>query len=321
MKKLIIFIILFTYALTATAQKLAFNNNGEFKVIQFTDLHYGSEKESSKQSNKDICAILDSENPDLVVFTGDVVCEKPVAEGWQHLFDILESRNLKYAITLGNHDDEHDLTREEIAYMLEGRKGSMFKSKVRKVYGYGNYTIPIYGYDNKKIKNMIYCFDSNSYSQIESINGYDYIKPSQISWYNKLSAYYKSKNKDIAMPSVAFFHIPLPEHSQAYEVDKRKSGLKGEGVCSPKLNSGLFANMVMNKDIYLVSVGHDHINDYTAQLNGIALSYGRFSGRGSTYGNLDNGAKVFVLKEGTKSFETYVVTAKEGVIGSKVQLN
>lgn len=290
------------------AQKLKFNQDGKFKIVQLTDIHYGYGTKPSEQSKKDICQVLELEKPDLVVITGDVVYHKPAMEGWEDLLEIFESRNIPYAVTLGNHDDEIGLSREYVANMLQGRKGSLFVAKTKGVHGYGNYTIPIYDKSGKQIKNIIYNFDSNAYSKIKSVKGYDHIKPDQVAWYNAQSTKYKQQNGGEPIPSVAFFHIPLPEYTEAYNTSLQKSGTKNEPECNPKINTGLFSNMLINGDIYAISVGHDHDNDYTATIHDITLCYGRFSGNGSVYGKLKNGARVFILEEGTKNFETYIST-------------
>lgn len=308
MKKTTILLLTIFMISGAYAQKLKFNSDGKFKIVQLTDIHYGYDTKPSQQTKKDICQILELEKPDLVVITGDVVYHKPAKEGWNEVLEIIESRNIPYAITLGNHDDELGISRKEVANMIASRKGSLFVATTKGVHGYGNYSLPIYDYSGKEIKNIIYNFDSNTYSKIKSVKGYDHIKPDQVAWYNSQSEKYRKSNGNNPIPSVAFFHIPLPEYTEAYNTSQQITGTKGEPECNPKINTGLFSNMLLNNDIYAISVGHDHDNDYTATLHGITLCYGRFSGNGSVYGKLRNGARVFILDEGKKSFETYIST-------------
>ncbi|KAK9806913.1 hypothetical protein WJX72_007237 [[Myrmecia] bisecta] len=47
-----------------------------------------------------------------------------------------------------------------------------------------------------------------------------------------------------------------------------------EGVYSANVNGGLFAAFMSRGDVKMVNVGHDHINDYCANLMGIRLCYG-----------------------------------------------
>jgi hypothetical protein len=59
-------------------------------------------------------------------------------------------------------------------------------------------------------------------------------------------------------------------------------------------------------DVMGIFVGHDHDNDFVAMYHGILLGYGRFSGGNTEYNHLSNGGRVIILKEGKRSFDTYV---------------
>ena len=59
----------------AQIKPLKFDKNGEFKIVQFTDVHFKYGNPASDIALKRINEVLDAERPDLVVFTGDVVYE------------------------------------------------------------------------------------------------------------------------------------------------------------------------------------------------------------------------------------------------------
>ena len=61
----------------AQIKPLKFDKNGEFKIVQFTDVHFKYGNPASDIALKRINEVLDAERPDLVVFTGDVVYAKP----------------------------------------------------------------------------------------------------------------------------------------------------------------------------------------------------------------------------------------------------
>ena len=61
----------------AQVAPLKFNKNGEFKIVQFTDVHFKYGNPASDIALKRINEVLDAERPDLVVFTGDVVYAAP----------------------------------------------------------------------------------------------------------------------------------------------------------------------------------------------------------------------------------------------------
>ena len=84
-------------------------------------------------------------------------------------------------------------------------------------------------------------------------------------------------------------------------------GHRHEAVCSPALNSGLFAALVEARDVMGAFCGHDHLNDFEGELHGIRLAYGRASGFGD-YGRegFPRGARIIRLFAGERRFETWV---------------
>ena len=75
MKKILLLILMFTSYSTAWSQNLKFHENGEFKIVQFTDVHYnGTDK--AKEALDCIDSVMTKELPDLVVVTGDILWGK-----------------------------------------------------------------------------------------------------------------------------------------------------------------------------------------------------------------------------------------------------
>lgn len=286
------------------AQQLSFKADGTFKIVQFTDVHFCLSKQESQEALQLINETLDAEKPDMVVFTGDVVTEAPAKKGWDMVTAPVIKRGIPFAVTLGNHDDEQDLSRAQIARLVAGYPHSLFKDTTENVTGYGNYTLAIQSSKGKKVEAVLYCMDSRSYSKLKQVEGYGWFAQDQIAWYTKQSRAYTQQNDGKPLPALAFFHIALPEYNKAYNT--RSIGLRFEDECNPKVNSGMFTAMLEAGDVMGTFVGHDHDNDYIAWLNGIALAYGRFTGGKTTYTNLENGARVITLKEGEASFKSWI---------------
>lgn len=74
-----------------------------YKMVQISDIHLGSFG-GNVQRLQPIVPIINQQNADLVIFTGDMV-NNYAAEttGWEGLFQSLQAKDAKYAI-LGNHD-------------------------------------------------------------------------------------------------------------------------------------------------------------------------------------------------------------------------
>ena len=320
----------------APKDKLQFAENGKFKIAQFTDTHYNSDK-------KDVCIeavrlieeTLDAEKPQIALFTGDIVVGGKTQEAWNDILAPCVERKIPYAVVLGNHDDENTkLSRREIVEYLSGLPFSVTQPGPKDIFGASNYVLEVF--DGDKLANLLYCLDSNSYPQPRADGIYDWFHDDQIAWYKKQSETY-TKQCSMPVPALAFFHIPLNEfgemvHHQAFlavggmkeyapenilrtRKDNRMNsettiiGQRFERECPGSLNSGMFYAMWRQKDIMGVFVGHDHVNDYIGLYQGIALGYGRWSGTKTTYGerNMIHGSRLIELsRDGGRSFRTWI---------------
>ncbi len=303
-KNLFLILILFAVCTRLDAQQLRFRQDGTFKIVQFTDTHVVPEKKESLDAIKLIDKVLEKEQPDLIVFSGDVVTGKPARKGWDMVLKPLIKKGIPFIITMGNHDPEQDLTRAEIAEIVTAAPNNLNKKSDK---GLSDVSLEIQSAKNGKAASLIYCMDSNDYSKLDSVKGYGWFSFDQIQWYRHTSSSYTKQNAGKPLPALAFFHIPLPEYKEAYKNEKNThAGIRLENECPGAVNSGMFAAMLESGDVMGVFVGHDHNNDYLATLNGIALAYGRFSGGKTTYVDVQNGARIIILKEGERSFSTFI---------------
>lgn len=307
MRHLFFSLIFFTLlGSTIQAQSLTFRDNGTFKIVQFTDLHYIAGAEPSKKSISMMETTLDEEKPDLVVFTGDVVVKAPTKTGWDEVLEVVISRKIPYIVTFGNHDDESEMRRDEVATYVSS-KPLLVNAQVQipGVSGYLNGSVTIQGTNNKSGA-IIYAFDSHGYSKNNRVKRYAWIEHDQVSWYRQTSAAYIEAHQD-TLPALAFFHIPLPEYKQAFDdMGNKRVGVRYENECPPDINTGMYAAMLEAGDVLGMFVGHDHVNDYLVDYRDIALAYGCWSGSENTYQRNKNGARVIELTEGKRQFYTYI---------------
>ena len=120
--------------------------------------------------------------------------------------------------------------------------------------------------------------DSNRYLYGDYF-GYDYIKQDQIDWYEDVVEYTTQLNDGETVPSILFYHIPVPEFLDAWEAAEGgeaelEAGEKGENVSSPEYNSHFFDKVVEMGSTKAMFVGHDHMNDYRVLYKGIYFCYG-----------------------------------------------
>ncbi|MDO5523634.1 MAG: metallophosphoesterase family protein [Bacteroidia bacterium] len=301
------FIILFGFV-AANAQKLNFNNDGSFKIAQFTDVHYVHGNSKSDTALLAIQRVLDAEKPDMVIFTGDVVTGRPVKEGWDAITKPVIDRKIPFAVTLGNHDDENGATRMELEKLITGYPYNCNYPTAALLNGVMNNVIPVYGSEkDMQVKSLIYCFDSGAYSTMRDVPGYGWITTDIIDWYKKQSLHFTKQNNFEPLPALAYFHIPLPEYRLAFNDENNKRvGVRKENECPPDLNTGMFIAMKEMRDVMATFVGHDHVNDYIVNYYDIALAYGQFTGWRTTYVSEMNGARIVQLKEGKREFDTWI---------------
>lgn len=284
-------------------------HNGKFKIVQITDLHW-VESESYKLKNDSTCNLIREairiERPDLVILTGDGVVSWNAKKGWEKLAKLFEEEKTPFAVTFGNHDEETDMNNAQILDYLRTFSYNLTYDAEDGLSGSGNCALPIMSSDGLSQKWVLYLFDSHNLTKDRSFGYYDWIKFDQIVWYRKTSDQFTEQNQR-KLPSMAFFHIPLPEHETARWVC-REFGEKQEGVCAPNVNIGLLSAFIEKRDVIGVFVGHDHNNDYMVDWDGnIALAYGRKTGYPSAYNEtLSRGVRVINLSEDEASFDSYI---------------
>lgn len=303
---------------SSNAQKLVFNNDQTFNIVQFTDMHYVHGNSKSDTMLLAFERVLDAEKPDLIVLTGDIVISSPVKKAWDVITQFAIDREISFAVTLGNHDDEHGTTRTDLAELI-----TQYPYNVNRLRENGfeydlNNVVPIYGgKDGMKKKMNLYLIDSKAYSTLDGVGGYGWIPFETINWYREQSVQFTRENNMQPVPALAFFHIPLPEYKTAFDDEKNvRYGVRREKECAPELNSGMYLVMKEMGDVFGVFAGHEHV-DYIVDYHDVALAYGCFSGWKTTYAPEINGARVIVIKEDKPEFDTWLHLL-DGTIKDKV---
>jgi 3',5'-cyclic AMP phosphodiesterase CpdA len=274
---------------------IKFNSDGKLKILHITDTHL------NLNHNFDPTIWLveracDSEKPDIVMITGDIVlnCEnaKDTKKMITALMNIFDSRNIPVAVTFGNHDSEKGaMTREELMAYYNTFSCSVSVDDGEKLSGCGTYNIPVLSSDGEKVKFNLWVFDSGDYDK----NGrYSCVKADQIEWYQKTSDKLKAENNGEAVNSLVFQHIIVGEIYDALKKsDKWKSysykhlyneneyymfdpdsvnyGTIRETPCPGYENFGQFEAMVEQGDVLAMFTGHDHTNAFGVKYKGIDI--------------------------------------------------
>ncbi|KAL4933873.1 uncharacterized protein BDV17DRAFT_278930 [Aspergillus undulatus] len=258
------------------------NENGRFKIMQLADLHLstglghcrdpvppelipGQGCEADPRTLEFVERLLDEEQPDLVILSGDQVNGETSKDAQSPLYKsvkLLVDRKIPYAAIFGNHDDEGNLDRQQSMALLEELPYSLSSAGPEDIDGVGNYIVEVLGRGNTDHSALtLYLLDSHSYSPDErQYRGYDWIKPNQIRWFKTTAQSLKNKHHEYTYMhmNMAFIHIPLPEFAD------RKNYYRGnwsEASTAPGFNSG-FKDALEEEGILFVGCGHDHANDY-----------------------------------------------------------
>lgn len=100
----------------SVANKLFFDQNGEFKILQLSDLHYGESHERDTENDAIQRELIKLTTPDFIALTGDALSghkwEKRgkksdyFQSNWARWTEPYLYHKVKYAFLLGNHDTE-----------------------------------------------------------------------------------------------------------------------------------------------------------------------------------------------------------------------
>jgi len=212
--------------------------------------------------------LLDIEKPDIVIHTGDVVdyATYPSSDGMDVIYGLSQKAGVPWAATLGNHEDDSDLSRPDVMDYIVNMEGTLSQVNALgegETEAYGNFYLEIFkSSSSEKPSFRTYHLDANTNKA--SINS------DQVNWFNEQSAALNAKQ---TAPALAFFHVPLPEYLRAVLEGAPMSGALREHPCVEPVNTGLFDALHEEGSVKATFVGHDHTNDFCALYNGIHLCY------------------------------------------------
>ena len=253
--------------------------------------------------------MFEREQPDLTIFTGDLIhspkCREPVKSMCDAL-SVAAASGTPWAAVFGNHDAEGSVTRRELMDAMRGMPGCLVREGPESVHGLGNYAIRLTGpegYSSGQSSAVLYFLDSGV-----SPRGNDGIHPSQLRWLELEAESLARQHAGVLVPALAFFHIPLPEYDRMWRTQVC-DGRKRERVSCPKVNIGAWRAMSERAGVVGAFCGHDHLNDFGGQLQRMRLYYGRVSGYHAYARWLyPRGARVIRLRAGAdlKDFDTWI---------------
>lgn len=263
------------------------------RILQITDIHIGGGLLSIKNDRLAIQTILELveyTKPDLIIATGDLVYPVPFQSGTinnmveARIFGgLMEKMGIPWVVTFGNHDTESYsmYNRADLTDYYSSLKNCLLVRGPTDIFGYGNQIITIHNADGE-LNTALVLLDSNAYRKEKiGINKYDYIHDDQVDWYVR-SINELSEGKDEVIQSLMFFHIPLIEYNEAWQLKESESdeieyhfGINREKVSSSDLRSKIFEAAYELGSTKAMFCGHDHVNYSSITYKGIRLTYGK----------------------------------------------
>lgn len=294
-------VLLTAPAAAQDAGQLRFPAGGKLKIAVFADLQ--TTQNVPRNLTENLCRVLDDEEPDLVVFLGDQVEGKHpwvhLGDNEEHVKDIIDrimapvvERDIPFAVVFGNHDAQDSGVDKglQMAY-YRTFPGCLAVDEGNSLPGCGTYNLLYYTSDGSRPALNLYLVDSLEY---DPGGGYGCVSKEQVAWCRTVGETLARTNGGEPVPALAFQHIIVPEVYNAFTRVRDKneegafagkgvgkggwyaspSGMEGleEAPCPPEYSNGQLAAWRDVGDVKAAFFGHDHVNSFTATLDGIDLA-------------------------------------------------
>jgi len=274
-------------------------DEGDFKVLQLTDIHLGGSVlsyDKDLKALKAVYALLNETKPDLVVVTGDLSFPMGIfsfsfnnTATVQQFAAFMRNTGIPWAFTYGNHDTEtmaatkqKDLNTLYKSLSYKTSRNLLYPYVQPDIWGRNNQLIEVRNQDGSLFEGL-FLIDSNAYTG-EGLNKYDYIHDDQVAWY-KENVLRMNGEAGHTVKSLVFFHIPLQQYKTAYELYEAGSdevtwyfGSNDEKmidkICCSEYPSAIFDTAKELGSTTGFFCGHDHYNNMSLEYQGIRLTYG-----------------------------------------------
>lgn len=270
-----------------------------FKILQLTDIHLGGSLSSIRKDKLALEAVyreIAYTKPDLVIVTGNLTFPLGIMSASlnnnsavSQFAALMRNLNIPWAFTFGNHDTEQiaSMDKRSLCALYESlsfkTSGTLLYPYVQPdITGRNNQVIELFNSDGT-LNHALFLIDSNAYTGL-GINEYDYIHEDQVKWYADEVERLHQKNGKM-VPSMAFFHIPLQEYREAYQLYESGSRLVTyyfgsndeemiDTVCCSDYPGTFFDTAALLGSTKAMFCGHDHYNNMSLEYEGSRLTYG-----------------------------------------------
>ena len=329
---------------SAEDDELKFGADGKFTVLQISDPqddHY-----PAYDLINFIELAIEQTNPDLIVFTGDIVEDSRIGDlgidgqsfregvevdgdyyqtvmnvtkACEAVFAEAESKGIPFAVCQGNNDHNSGVTNEDWLRIYDSYENSLTVDESADSEGRIDFNLEIKDSSGKTVFN-IWMMDTKSGSVTEE----------QLEWYKTESAALKAENGGQPVPSILFEHVPTSDPGFLFEecsitdegarlVDGKilrlnkevANGYNASAFTIPEDTSVQFKAWKECGDVLGAYFGHWHTEGFTGTYDGIELgmTYGCEFAKTGPYG-----IRVFTLYENDiENFDNVIYTYEGSV--------
>ncbi|CAO2829061.1 unnamed protein product [Amaranthus hypochondriacus] len=334
-----------------------------FKIAIFADLHFGENSWTNWGPKQDVnslkvmSSILDIENPDFVVYLGDVITANNLAIAnaslyWNQATSPTKDRGIPWAGVFGNHDDAHFVWPEEWfekdgipsrhclpssnSFMGDGTcsfsgttRVELMKNQIE------NDTLSFSQQGPKNlwpsVSNYVLQISSSQDSEmpvafiyfLDSGGGSypEVISSAQAEWLKNIS---KEINPHHRIPEIFFWHIPNKAYKKVapwlYLIPKPCVGsINKDSISAQEAELGIMKVLEDRPSAQVVIVGHDHGNDWCCPYKKMWLCYARHTGYGG-YGNWPRGARILEIVDRPFALKSWI-RMEDGFVHSHILLS
>ncbi|KAA8518095.1 hypothetical protein F0562_015569 [Nyssa sinensis] len=338
-----------TFALRTTPENYLQIPAGEsFKIALFADLHFGENAWTDWGPRQDVnslkvmSTVLDKEDPDFVIYLGDVITANnmPIANAslyWDQAISPTRAKGIPWASVFGNHDDaafewpmewfsaggipQLRCPAENSSY--SGEQECSFRGTQRLVLMKNEIEHNRLSY-SKSGPNDLWPSISNYVLQLSSSDdpespvvfmyfldsgGGSYpevISNAQAEWFQCKS---QEINPDSRVPEIIFWHIPSKAYKRVAPTFLMFSSCVGsinkESVAPQEAEMGIMKLLEGRPSVKAVFVGHNHGLDWCCPYKKLWLCFARHTGYGG-YGDWSRGARILEITQQPFSLKSWI---------------
>ena len=264
------------------AQRAVRLKSASFKLLHVSDAHIHPTEDSCRDvpesahgcngtnTSAFVSSVARDEQPDLIAFTGDSIdrdSSPAPTQAMDSLYGVAVASGIPWGASLGNHESEvRTMSRDDIYRYIVQMPGADLSYHGPVAASPGNFYVDLLApaplaasVGSDVVVARLVFFDSRDDAEVS-------INEAQLAWFANLTASLP------AAPTLAFYHIPLPEYQLAVDAGAPITGSMNERICADKPNAEVFGALFAGH-VVAGFCGHDHTNDFCVPWMGVQLCY------------------------------------------------